>query len=172
MSRHIFLTGKKQVGKSTLLKKVLNAHEGKIGGFFTVRTNAYLQDRYSVHLYAMGDKPIACESNLLFVCETPDSNLTERFNRLGCQALAASSDATLLVMDELGPHEAKASLFKQQVLSRLEGKIPVIGVLQEPAEAYWEEVVQHPKVAVIEITKQNRNNPYIIRQMMETIQEI
>ena len=51
MARHVFLTGEKQIGKSTLLKKVLDNYAGEISGFFTVRTKAFLQKGYSVHLF-------------------------------------------------------------------------------------------------------------------------
>ena len=50
MARHIFLTGQKQVGKSTLLKKVLKQFHGEVGGFFTLRTDSFLKTAYSVHL--------------------------------------------------------------------------------------------------------------------------
>lgn len=33
MTHHVFLTGAKQVGKSTLLKKTLRSFDGQIGGF-------------------------------------------------------------------------------------------------------------------------------------------
>lgn len=48
MARHIFLTGQKQVGKSTLLKKVLKQFHGEVGGFFTLRTDSFLKTAYSV----------------------------------------------------------------------------------------------------------------------------
>ena len=43
MTHHVFLTGAKQVGKSTLLKKTLRSFDGQIGGFFTLRTCEYLR---------------------------------------------------------------------------------------------------------------------------------
>ena len=51
MARHIFLTGKKQIGKSTLLQKILKNYQGTADGFLTVRTKEYLGDQYSVHMY-------------------------------------------------------------------------------------------------------------------------
>ncbi len=50
MTHHVFLTGAKQVGKSTLLKKTLRSFDGQIGGFFTLRTCEYLKTGFSVHL--------------------------------------------------------------------------------------------------------------------------
>ena len=40
MARHIFLTGPKQVGKTTLLRAALADFPGSVGGFYTLRTRA------------------------------------------------------------------------------------------------------------------------------------
>ena len=54
MARHIFLTGPKQVGKTTLLRAALADFPGSVGGFCTLRTRAYLGDAWSVHLLRPG----------------------------------------------------------------------------------------------------------------------
>ena len=68
MARHIFLTGKKQIGKSTLLQKILKNYQGTADGFLTVRTKEYLGDQYSVHMYHLTESRDPNEQNLLFVC--------------------------------------------------------------------------------------------------------
>lgn len=177
MRRHVFLTGRKQVGKSTLIKKVLDTYQdntgsssntnnigntsnmGNIGGFFTVRTNGYLPYGYSVHLYRADHRqPVPNENNLLFVCGSTDPLTPDRFDRLGCGALAENPDASLIIMDELGPHEAKALHFRRRVIELLNRDTPIFGVLQEPAEPYWPEIVTHPDVRIITITEENRNS--------------
>ena len=49
MTQHIFLTGKKHIGKSTLIQKILDDYKKTSDGFLTVRTKNYLKDQYSVH---------------------------------------------------------------------------------------------------------------------------
>ena len=49
MTQHIFLTGKKHIGKSTLIQKILDDYKKNADGFLTVRTKEYLKDQYSVH---------------------------------------------------------------------------------------------------------------------------
>ena len=68
------------------------------------------------------------------------------------------SDSSLIVMDELGPHEADATLFRKKILNLLDGQTPILGVLQEPAESFWPEIVNHPKVEIITISEDNRND--------------
>ena len=51
MTQHIFLTGKKHIGKSTLTQKILDDYKKTADGFLTVRTKDYLKNQYSVHMY-------------------------------------------------------------------------------------------------------------------------
>ena len=81
MTHHVFLTGAKQVGKSTLLKKTLRSFDGQIGGFFTLRTCEYLKTGFSVHLLPATVPADPDETNLLFICGTSSplsSNETPR----------------------------------------------------------------------------------------------
>ena len=115
---HVFLTGKKQIGKSTFLKKVLAVYPKCPAGFYTVRTNAFLETSYSAHLFSakLPEKQrIPTEENLLFLCGNPAYDPIERFNRLGCAALLHSDAPSLMIMDELGPNEGKALDFQRAV---------------------------------------------------------
>lgn len=169
MTGHVFLTGEKQVGKSTLLRRALNCFPGEPGGFFTRRTGNFLDGRYSVHLFAAGEKPEPTENNLLFVCRAPDDDAAERFDRLGCAALERSGGCPLIIMDELGPHEAAAARFRSEVLKLLDGDTPILGVLQAPAERFWPEIVKHPGAEIIEITKSNRDSEALLQHILAAI---
>lgn len=97
---HLFLTGDKGVGKSTLARCLLAGHTPC--GFRTVRVTGVL-DRPSVHLLpAVGGVPSA--ENLLFYC---GAYSCDRFDTLGTAALR-DRDGDVLLMDELGPAESGA----------------------------------------------------------------
>lgn len=163
MARHIFLTGNKHIGKSTFLQKVLEPFSGSLGGFYTVRTRTFLKDAYSVHLYQASCQPVPSAENLLFSCQLPAEDVSARFNLLGCQALRESEGCSLLLLDELGPREAEAAAFRKNILSLLDGKTPVFGVLQAPAAETWPEILAHPEVLLFHITEQNRNDEKLIQ---------
>ena len=96
-TEHLFLTGEKGVGKSTLVRHLLAGHTPC--GFRTVRVTGVM-DRPSVHLLpAVGGEATA--DNLLFYCGEYDPS---RFDTLGTAALAQRRGDVLL-MDELGPAE-------------------------------------------------------------------
>lgn len=123
-----------------------------------MRTAAFLRSAYSVHLFCVGEPPVPTAENLLFICGKADAYTSERFDRLGCRALERSSGCDLIVMDELGPHEADAVLFHTAVLDLLDGTVPILGVLQAPAERFWPDIVKHPGVRLLEVTKENRED--------------
>ncbi len=164
---HIFLTGAKRIGKSTLLNEILAAFTGQLGGFRTVRVNTYLPDQYTVHLIQPNGCQKATEENLLFVCGKSNADTALRFQLLGCRALKESADADLLVMDELGPHEAEASAFQNAVWSAVEGDVPILGVLQKADSDLLKKIAKHPKVLLLEVTEENRND--LAKQIPEWI---
>lgn len=157
MARHLFLTGDKRVGKSTLLRTWLGQFPCKVGGFRTVRTMEVYGDRFSVHLVAPDGKP--SKENQLFLCPPPrdDGEVMARFEELGCAALAGAAECDMILMDELGPTEAKAEKFQQRVLEILDGEVPVVGVIQRAESEFLGRIANHPNVSVIEVTPENRD---------------
>lgn len=163
MTRHLFLTGAKHIGKSTIINKLLAESTLTLGGFRTLRTDSVLCDRFSVHMLRPGECPT--RENLLFVCGEPSENTVSRFDSLGCAALTQSDGAQLLLMDELGPNEAKALHFQQAVLSVLDGSTPILGVLQQADSPFLRQIAAHEAVTVMEVTLENRDTlPQILRR--------
>lgn len=148
---HLFLTGRKGVGKSTLLRAVLAGK--RLGGFFTVRVTD-LFDRPSIHLLraTAGERP--APENLVCFC---GERRPDRFDVLGPAALADTAGCDIIVMDELGPSEAAAERFQAAVLAALDGDVPVRGVLQQADSAFLRRVAMHPRVTVLTVTEENRN---------------
>ena len=150
MTRHLFLTGPKGVGKSTLIRDFLARETGRLGGFFTVKQQG------SVYLLRAGAGEAPDAENFLFRCGCGGD--PGRFDALGCAALADTEGRSLLVMDELGPHEAQAVRFQAAVFRALEGKIPILGVLQQADSDFLRRIAGHPRVTVLTVTEDNRGS--------------
>lgn len=151
---HIFLTGDRQIGKSTLIEKLLQELKAqnpdlKIGGFFT----------------KAGDFDV-----LMHYASTPESSFvigkrkiggfTDVFNTKGVSLLCDTriQNPDLILMDELGWMESNAQTFASEVLKTLDGRTQVIGVLRKDCSAALiEEIKRRADVEVVEVTKQNRN---------------
>ena len=150
MTRHLFLTGPKGVGKSTLIRDCLARETGRLGGFFTVKQQG------SVYLLRADAGKAPDAENFLFRCGCGGD--PGRFDALGCAALADTEGCSLLVMDELGPHAAQAVRFQAAVFRALEGKIPILGVLQQADSDFLRRIAGHPRVTVLTVTEDNRGS--------------
>lgn len=158
MARHLFLTGEKGVGKSTLIQGLLARYSGPLGGFFTVKSAEVVPGRISVHLLRAACRELPSGENLLFCCGDPAEDVVaRRFDRLGCAALAGDA-AGLLVLDELGPHEGDARQFCRAVLQALDGSVPILGVLQRADAPFLARIASHPQVRLVEVTRENRDS--------------
>lgn len=154
---HLFLTGEKGIGKSTLLRKLLAGR--KAAGFLTVKSREVYPGRTSLHLLRLDREEGPGEENFLCFCPPPgDRETARRFDRLGRAALEASAGAEVVVMDELGPAEVRAEGFQAAVLRLLEGEVPVLGVLQQADTPFLRLLAAHPRVRVVEVTVENRDD--------------
>ena len=146
---HLFLTGEKGVGKSTLIDYLLTGRTPC--GFRTRRVEGVLS-RPSVHLLTVPDTTPTAD-NLLFYC---GAFSPERFDTLGVAALE-NRGGDVLLMDELGPAESGAEKFTAAVLAALDGELPVLGVLQQADTPFLRAVARHPRVRLVTVTPQNRD---------------
>lgn len=149
MTGHLFLTGPKGVGKSTLIHGLLAEEPGPLGGFFTVKHKG------GIYLLPAAQERAFTPESFLFRCGHGGD--PARFDDLGCAALADTAGCRLLVMDELGPHEAAARQFQASVFRALDGDIPIIGVLQQAESEFLHRIAHHPRVTVLTVSVENRD---------------
>jgi len=160
---HLFLTGEIQIGKSTVLEKVLaGLGDVRPGGFRTVKV-ADRPDAYgSVYLIPAAEQnPVYSEENLVAIRRGSGrgtEGFTEAFDTAGTAALRGAEDCALILMDEIGKLERDAALFSARIEQLLNGDVPILGVVRKEGETpLLQRVRSHPKVRVIEVTEQNRD---------------
>ena len=152
--KHLFLTGPKQIGKSTVLQRLLEGRDAAIGGFRTVRI--FLEDGASIHMVSPEEHEFTDE-NRIFSRRRGILHIDPRdFDRIGCGLLAETARHDLILMDELGPNEADSAAFRQAVLDTLNGTVPVYGVLQMADSDFLTAIASRPDVEVITVTAENR----------------
>ena len=158
MKKHLFYTGPRGIGKSTLLQKYLAQFAGVYTGFRTVKVPC--EDAFTVHMLPVDKTVVATEQNFLFHRDGKHEYAENalRFDAIGCGLLADAEGAKLIVMDELGAAESAAKVFQDRVLALLDGDIPILGVLQEGESAFQRRVATHPNVELIYVTEENRDS--------------
>ena len=159
LRRHIFLTGARQVGKSTILRGLIKRRGLDCAGFET-RPFYIGDERRGFTLHGRVDMPPY--ENDCIVCvrvgERRSVPVLPVFEENGVDILKRSleSESPWLLMDELGRLERDAARFCAQVLACLDSDKRVLGVLQACDAPLVCAVRAREDVSVIEVTPENR----------------
>ncbi len=178
---HIFLTGEKQVGKSTLVSSVLATTKLRYKGLRSISVFDENNDRNVYIIPANKGKapinsptqetpadtadhqgnPLSQETPALVgICSNHHivAKKPEVFDSIGCRLLEPGKDTQLIVIDEIGNMESNARLYSVKVMSLLERTdIRVLGVVQKMARTELAETIRnHPNVRIIEVDEGNR----------------
>jgi nucleoside-triphosphatase len=154
---HLFLTGDPGCGKSTVVNKLLARTAARVGGFRTGFGSDRTSACRSLYLWPAWEEPQW--DNAHTVAEFSQSGVTPlpgRFDALGCAALVRP-DTELLIMDECGRLEQEALSFQSAILTALDGKIPILGVVRQGLPGWTAAVAAHPAVELITVTQANRD---------------
>ena len=161
--KHLFLTGPKQIGKSTALRRLLEGRDMDLGGFRTVRI--FVENGASIHMIRPDETEFTDENRIFYRKKGVLYLDPADFDRIGCGLLEDAADHDLILMDELGPTEAQALEFRRRVLEVLDGEVPVYGVLQVADSEFLDEIAAREDVRVITVTEENREE--LPRKLLE-----
>ena len=171
--RHIFLTGEKQIGKSTLWAKVLERSGICPTGFQTLE---YLVNGCfrGYRLHGLGRVPEQFGNDVpisVFLRRKLHLPVTESFNIFGTALLRlALEDGGFILMDELGIFERSAGDFRQAVSDCLNGDCHVLGVLQKADDPFLEAILNRPDVLVFTVTKENRDE--LVEPLLDALAQL
>jgi len=180
---NFFLTGRIQVGKSTLIRKVIKALNAdtaawngdrplRLGGFrtFTVADIPGAIGSVYITPYTAFDPPLYPANRIGIRLERDKASFTYRFdsfpqvfNTTGCRILNDSAESDLIIMDELGMMETDAKAYGDRVLELLDAGPPVLGVIKPLHSPLLDAIREHPGSKVFEVTLENRD------EILETI---
>ena len=162
VKKHIVLTGARQIGKSTLVHKLLQRCIVPLHGFVTKATPRQPDGTHSVYLYSINDKEQlpCCDNHIGDACFGRRKVYPEVFDTLGLQLLSNCNDG-LIIMDELGFMESEVTAFCQKVLQCFDGDIPILAVCKaKPGIEFVDQVKYHPHTALYTVTEDSRDALY------------
>lgn len=152
---NLFLTGDRNVGKSTIINRVVNGLALDAGGFHTLISDEISPGVDCVYILPYGEydysrlNPIGKRDKNagrpVSYPEVFDTFGVDILNNLSCE---------VIILDELGFMERKAKGFQDRVLEILDGDIPVLGVIKKDSDEFLDRVKE--KVQLIEVTMDNR----------------
>jgi nucleoside-triphosphatase len=177
MPDNIFLTGSPQVGKTTIIKRVITEAGIDAGGFMVRREGQeyrwksfYLQDAAvyfenrevdsSTVVFAYRDK-----------LESPWEINIKAFNDFGVKLLnKAVLEKEIVIMDELGRFELEAEEFCKKVEDILGDSIPVFGVIKDEQNSFLDNIRERSDVKIYRVDLKNRD--YIFNIVLQEIKDI
>lgn len=162
MGKHIVIAGKRHVGKTTLVNRLLEKYEGPVYGFRTASGTSMRKGFRSFFIFPAGsDERIESEENHI-----GDGNgkgpvaYPEVFNNYGVRCLQAEPDG-IIVMDELGFMEKDADRFCARVLELFDGDIPILATAKSGHDIeFLNKLLDHPNADVYYIDVNNRDELY------------
>ena len=164
MKKHILICGEKGVGKSTLIRRLVEEARLTVGGFCTKMDENAEGAMRPIYIYPASlptDQRKRGVENLVGRCGNfgrQKEIFPEVFNALGTAYLQGTPSCQVIIMDELGFMESDAHAFRRAVLQTLDGETPVLGVLREGLPGWTPAVAAHPKVRLVTVTRENRNS--------------
>lgn len=160
VKRHLFLTGERQVGKTTLINRLLARHPGWLVRGFRTYTDFSGGDAVVGAVYIAPVAPCHWyrrEEAIAGIRRVGGrESFPEVFDSVGVRVLQQNLDTDLVIMDELGFMENKAASFQHAVLKTLQHDTPVLGVIKPLPSVFLDAVRSHPGVHLLTITPDNR----------------
>lgn len=166
---NIFLTGDKQVGKSTIINRILADYNGKVCGF-----RSELETAPYRRFYLQSLNPHIMSAEKVYISEKTEQGYSkgnvEAFDGFGVEILndCLISQPYLIVLDELGLFESDAIHFQEFVHSCLDARTPVLGVLKAKSSPFLDSIRYRNDITIYNVTLENREELYKrIREMIK-----
>lgn len=166
MPNNLFITGTIRIGKSTLLKEVIDPIKSLTGGFFVQRllkgNETYgfrlvdiAKENYLPNLQIEDFKD--CYDIILLKGKENPINYGV-FKRVGVATLTFTrEERKLILMDELGIMETEVPEFTEIVCQTLDKDTPVIGVLKKKSNPFLDKIRARSDVQILDMDVLNRN---------------
>ena len=157
---HALIVGKRGVGKSTLIGRVLRALDRPVYGFETKKENSLADELRGspIYIYEAWQARVQTAENLVGYCKNHRFDAAaEAFDRFAPKLRQPVPSGGIVLLDELGFMESQAKEFCAAVFDLLNGDVPVIAAVKDKNTPFLEAVRHHPKAKCFYITEENRD---------------
>lgn len=164
--KNIFLTGDRNIGKSTIIYKVKNMLKEEGLGFCGFETLPYTENGKLVGFYIESVKNPGSKGTVFkrmigkCIGYRKAIGFTETFEEIGVKILEESlgRQNDIIIMDELGILEKDALCFQRLVKDALSSKQIVLGVIKLKSSPFLDSIRNRKDVEVLEVNMQNRSD--------------
>ena len=155
---NILLTGRPGVGKTTLIKKLIDSVPLSKGGFYTEEIRKG-KERIGFSLTTLdGNKSVLASVNIKSPYRVGKYGVdVDSFERVGVESVRkAMLTKQLIIVDEVGKMELFSKKFRELVIQALNtGR--VVATIRKSSAGYIDEIKSRKDVRLREVNYQNRN---------------
>ena len=153
---HILIVGRNGVGKSTLIRALIETISVPVYGMLTKKEAARSDGFCPVYIHGYGAPKQYDSDHLIGLCREGNSIARpEAFDRFS-ESMQYPKDG-IIVFDELGFLESNASRFTKAVLRTLDEAPLVIAAVRDKQTPFLDAVRSHPRAKVYLINEENRD---------------
>ena len=171
--KNILLTGAPGVGKTTLLRGIIEKLDWPCGGFFTREVRDAQGHRAAFELATLGGQTgLLAQFDLQSPWRVGRYGVTlEALEALAVPAiLAAARAGQVVVIDEIGPMEFFSAPFCTAVQEALDNAPAVLGTIVQRSTPTGDRIKARPDVQLIEVTRQNRD--HLVDRVLAALEEL
>ncbi|MBR6039075.1 MAG: AAA family ATPase [Clostridia bacterium] len=171
--RHILIVGRNGVGKSTLIRALLETIPVQVHGVITKKEAPQSDGFCPVYIHAYGAPKQYNVDNRIGLCSQGNSvAFPEAFDRFA--ASEAFPKGGVIVFDELGFLESGAPRFTEAVLRTLDEAPLVIAAVRDKETPFLDAVRSHPRADVFRIDPENRDRlrETLLSEMPDRIRDL
>lgn len=176
MTKTILVTGAIGSGKSTMVEKALSSLDIPVKGF---RTEGYHVEGQREGFYirpATDRKPWPLDKKRRhmigkIIGYKQIAVRKETFETWGVCYLEEALDGTsLILMDELGIMESRATAFQEAVIRCMDSPQKVVAVIRDEASPFLDRLRARPDARLLRVTEENRNG--LMEEMIRWIKAV
>ncbi|MBE6032057.1 MAG: hypothetical protein E7224_02530 [Clostridiales bacterium] len=173
---HTLIVGPRHVGKSTLIRRVLEEIGRPVFGFETKKEDSLATEEKGspVYIYDAGKERVQTAENLVGHCKNKCfGTMKETFDRYAPKLMGPVPEGHIVLLDEIGFMESESEAFCGAVMHLLDGDAPVIAAVKDKDFPFLEAVRSHPNCKCFYIDEENRNElfPEVLAFVKEQLKE-
>ena len=161
--KHALIVGATQVGKSTLIRRLVRELDCTVSGYETKKEDGMADavNGSPIYIYKAGQPHHPTPENLVGTCkEQQPVPVPAAFDRAARLLEDAENEGVLIVMDEIGTMERCSERFCAEIMARLDGDRPVLAAVKHKDTAFLNAVRSHPNGRCFTLTEDNREEVY------------
>lgn len=163
MNKYVIMADK-QVGKTTLVNKIIKHRQNNICGFFTERFLDLVDEEgfYPIYMRGINESRKFDDEHLIGKCkEGMHYTNNEVFNNLGVNLISTNNPNDLIIMDEVGFLEMNAEKFKNKLVEVLASDNEVLLMLKQRLDvSFLKDIQENKNVEFIRMNLDNRDIIY------------